>query len=93
MLGNDIETAWCVITETCYFLQSCRGVEAAITFINAVSEGLFEIFEIKNYDALRIRELIIQYRYLRMDLTDYSLFVLAEKCQTGRILSLISERF
>ena len=39
--NEPLITTWCVITETCYFLQSRRGVEGAITFINAMSQGSF----------------------------------------------------
>ncbi|MEB3341186.1 hypothetical protein [Okeania sp.] len=38
--------------------------QAAITFINAISEELFEVFEIQNNDVLRIRELMTKYRDL-----------------------------
>ena len=86
--NEPLITTWCVVTENCYFLQSRRGVEGAITFINAMSKGLFEVFEMKNNDVLRIRELMTKYKDLPMDLADASLVVLAEKCQTGRILSL-----
>ena len=80
--NEPLITTWCVVTETCYFLQSLRGAEAAITFINPMSQGLFEVFEIKNNDVLRIRELMTKYKDLPMDLADASLVVLAEKCQT-----------
>ncbi|WP_293089496.1 type II toxin-antitoxin system VapC family toxin [Okeania sp. SIO3B5] len=39
--NEPLITTWCVVTETCYFLQSRRGVEAVITFINAMSQGSF----------------------------------------------------
>ena len=47
-----------------------------------MSQGLFEVFEIKNNDVLRIREWMTKYKDLPMDLADASLVVLAEKCQT-----------
>jgi uncharacterized protein len=86
--NEPLITTWCVVTETCYFLQSRRGVAASITFLNAMSEGLFQIFEIKDRHLPKIKELMNKYRDVPMDLADASLVVLAEEYKTGRILSL-----
>jgi hypothetical protein len=86
--NESLITTWCVITETCYFLQSRRGAEASITFINAMSERLFQVFELQNIHVIRMKQLMNKYRDLPMDLADASLVVLAEEMKTGRILSL-----
>ena len=81
-------TTWCVVTETCYFLQARRGVQSSVTFIHAMSEGLFQVFEIKPNHITRLKELMNKYCDVPMDLADASLVLLAEEYQTGRILSL-----
>jgi uncharacterized protein len=60
--NEPLITTWCVVTETCYFLQSRRGPQASITFINAMSEGLFQIFEIKPHHIPRLKYLMNKYR-------------------------------
>ena len=86
--NEPLITTWCVVTETCYFLQSRRGVAAAITFMTAMSEGFFEIFDLKDNHVLRMKELMEKYRDVPMDLADASLVVLAEEYKIGRILTL-----
>ena len=81
-------TTWCVVTETCYFLQTRRGVQSSVTFISAISEGLFQVFEIKPNQITRLKYLMNKYRDVPMDLADASLVLLAEEYKTGRILSL-----
>ncbi|GAB4293356.1 MAG: PIN domain-containing protein [Oscillatoriaceae cyanobacterium] len=86
--NEPLITTWCVVTETCYFLQSRRGVAASITFITAISEGLCQIFDIKPHHLPRLKELMQKYRDVPMDLADASLVVLAEEYKLGRILTL-----
>ncbi|KPQ39387.1 MAG: toxin-antitoxin system COG2402 family toxin component [Phormidium sp. OSCR] len=86
--NEPLITTWCVVTETCYFLQARRGVQASITFINAMSQGLFKVFEIKPDHIARLKDLMTKYRDVPMDLADSSLVLLAEEYKTGRILSL-----
>jgi uncharacterized protein len=53
-----------------------------------MSEGLFQVFEIKPYHISRLKDLMNKYRDVPMDLADASLVLLAEEYKTGRILSL-----
>ena len=81
--SETLITTWCVVTETTYFLQSRRGIEASITFINAMSQGLFTIFQLNNNHVMRIQYLMNKYKDQPMDLADASLVVLAEEIRTG----------
>lgn len=75
--NEPLITTWCVVTETCYFLQYRLVGAAAITFMTAMSEGLFQIFEIKYHHLPRIKYLMQKYRDLQRYLADASLVVLA----------------
>lgn len=81
-------TTWCVVTETTYFLQSRRGIEASIIFVNGMSQGLFTVFQLENHHVIRIEELMKKYKDQPMDLADASLVVLAEETKTSNILTL-----
>ncbi|MGK7957743.1 MAG: type II toxin-antitoxin system VapC family toxin [Crocosphaera sp.] len=86
--SETLITTWCVVTETTYFLQSRRWIEASITFIIAMSQGLFTIFQLNNNHVMRMQYLMNKYKDQPMDLADASLVVLAEEIRTGRILTL-----
>lgn len=74
---ESLVTTWCVVTETSYFLHSRRGIEASITFLEAISKKLFTVFQLKDEHVLRIQELMHKYKDQPMDLADSSLVVLA----------------
>ena len=87
--NEPLITTWCVVTETCYFLQARRGVQSSVTFINAMAEGLFQVFDInKPHHISRLKDLMNKYRDVPMDLADASLVLVAEEYKSGRILSL-----
>lgn len=86
--NEDLITTWCVITETCYFLQTRGGIQASINFIDAMSKGLFQIFDVKHFHIPRIKDLMNKYKNVPMDLADASIVILAEEYQIGRIFSL-----
>ncbi|MFM6040867.1 MAG: type II toxin-antitoxin system VapC family toxin [Sphaerospermopsis kisseleviana] len=81
-------TTWCVVTETCYLLQKRVGVDAPKIFINKISTGKLQIFDLKQHHCQRIEELMEKYKDLPMDLADASLVILAEELGHGQILSV-----
>lgn len=86
--SEDLITTWCVVTETSYFLQSRCGIETSITFLKAISNNLFTVFNLNNNHVVRIQKLMDKYKDQPMDLADASLVVLAEEMNTGDILTL-----
>lgn len=81
-------TTWPVITETCYLLLNRKGVEAQISFIKSLDNGLFSVFDLNERYADRIAGLMTKYADLPMDLADASLVILAEHLDNGRIFSV-----
>ncbi|BAZ89636.1 MULTISPECIES: type II toxin-antitoxin system VapC family toxin [Cylindrospermopsis] len=88
LANQQFITTWCVVTETCYLLQKRVGVDAPKIFINKISTGKLQIFDLKQNHCQRIEELIEKYQDLPMDLADASLVILAEQLGHGRILSV-----
>jgi len=86
-------STWCVVTETCYFLQSRGGIVASTNFFTAISEGLCQIFELKFHHLQRMKFLMEKHQDMPMDLADASLVVLAEEYKQGRILTLDIKNF
>ena len=65
------------ITETLHLLDFNRN--AQIDFLEWISRGAVEIYNIENSDFSRIKELTAKYRDLPMDFADSCLVFLAEK--------------
>ncbi len=87
-IDEPLITTWCVVTETCYMLLKRKGVLAQTTFITAIANGSFDVFNLQAHHAPRIAQLMEQYSNLPMDLADASLVILAEELGHGRILSV-----
>jgi predicted nucleic acid-binding protein len=86
-------TTWCVVTETCYLLLKRKGVNAQISFIKSLDDGLFTVFDLEDRYADRIGKLMAKYADLPMDLADASLVILAEHLDHGRIFSVDQRDF
>jgi uncharacterized protein len=87
-IDEPLITTWCVVTETCYMLLKRKGVPAQTAFMNSISNGAFELFDLQVHHASRIAQLMQQYANLPMDLADASLVILAEELGHGRVLSI-----
>ncbi|MFN5952615.1 MAG: type II toxin-antitoxin system VapC family toxin [Dolichospermum sp.] len=88
LANQQFITTWCVVTETCYLLQKRVGVDAPKIFINKISTGKLQIFDLKQHHCQRIEELMEKYKDLPMDLADASLVIPAEELGHGQILSV-----
>lgn len=86
-LREPLISTWPVVTETCHLLLHRLGVASQQKFMQSLSDGALEIFELKREHAPRLLQLFHDYRDLPMDLADGSLIVLAESLGHGRILS------
>ncbi|MFM6334319.1 MAG: type II toxin-antitoxin system VapC family toxin, partial [Dolichospermum sp.] len=77
-----------LITSVSAVLQKRVGIDAPKIFINKISTGKLQIFDLKQHHCQRIEELMEKYKDLPMDLADASLVILAEELGHGRILSV-----
>jgi predicted nucleic acid-binding protein len=82
-----------VLAELDYLVADRFGVDAELAVLADVSEGAYELAPFEGPDVTRARTIIVQYRDLRIGLTDASLVVLAERCGTNRVLTLDERHF
>ncbi len=74
------------ITETLHLLDFNRN--AQIDFLEWISRGGIEIYQIENHDFQRLRELTEKYRDLPMDFADSCLVLLAEKLNLDTVATI-----
>lgn len=86
-LDEALVVTWPVITETTHLLLSRLNGHAQIRFIESLSKGYIEVFELDRSLLPRIKSLMKKYEDLPMDLAGASLLIAAEQLGDGRILS------
>lgn len=86
-VSEPLVSTWLVVGETCHLLANRLSVDAELAFLDSISRGALQIFQLEVAHLTRARELVHKYRSLPMDLADASLVILAEELGTGRILS------
>lgn len=74
------------ITETLHLLDFNRN--AQIDFLEWISRGGVEIYNIENTDFTRLKTLTDKYRHLPMDFADSCLVLLAEKLGLNTIATI-----
>lgn len=79
-------TCEAAIAEACYLLRGIRGAPDAI--LENVERGIFQIPLRLDAAARPVRTLIKRYANVPMDLADACLVYLAERFETGSILTL-----
>ncbi len=82
-----------VLAELDYLVADRFGVDVELAVLADVSEGAYELAPFEGQDVSRARTIIVQYRDLRIGLTDASLVVLAERYGTNRVLTLDERHF
>lgn len=82
-----------LLAEIDYLLQLRLGPQPAIEFITAVEEGDFELVALNSTDVLRCRELVVQYRDLKLGLADSTIVSAAERLHLYRLLTLDHRHF
>jgi predicted nucleic acid-binding protein len=92
-LKRRLITTWPVMTETCHLLANRIGAQAVDKFLGAFAARAYDVAEQSAADIGRIRELVLAYASLPMDLADASLVLLAERLDSGDILSTDSRDF
>lgn len=92
--GNEgLITTWPVLTETMHLVQRVGGPDVAQQWLNGISAGAAQLFDLSPHHFPRILELMRKYRDLPMDLADASLVICAEETDDGRILSTDARDF
>lgn len=86
-LNERLVTTWPVMSEAAYLIARYAGAAARLKLIDMWRNDGMEIVGLELSDAVRIRELMVAYADLPMDLADASLVLLAERLGDGRILS------
>jgi len=86
--GKLIST-WPVITETLHLLSF--SIEAQGNFLEWIDRGALDIENLHNSDIRYIKERMIKYSNLPMDLADASLMCIAEKFKIYNIISIDSD--
>ena len=80
-------TTWAVIAETCHFFIQKNNFQAAMLLLKIMEENLLELFQIEQKHLSSIKELMLKYKDLPMDLADASLVILANALDSGDIVS------
>ena len=85
-LTGALVTCEASIAEACYLLRDLRGAPEAV--IANVGNGVFQIPVRLIDQAANVEKLMKKYRNVPMDLADACLVDLADRLETGRILTL-----
>jgi predicted nucleic acid-binding protein len=85
-LNAPFVTCEAVIAEACYLLRNLRGSAEAV--LENVAGGVFQIPFQLNQEAAAVRKVIRKYRGREMDLADACLIALADRFETGAVLTL-----
>jgi predicted nucleic acid-binding protein len=82
-----------LLAEIDYLFHLRLGPDAALEFIEAVEQGDFNLIALTGPDLLRCRELVVQYRDLRLGLADSTIVAAAERLHNYRLLTLDHRHF
>lgn len=86
--GRLIST-WPVLTEVSYMLDFNK--QTRLDFIDWVGEGGIELYNLEQWQLIKIREIVDKYSDLPADFADASLIVAAEAKNLDEIISLDSD--
>lgn len=82
-----------VITEVTYLLGTRLGVEPEVRFLGDLAAGAFAIEPVVASDWLRIAELVVSYRDLRLGTVDASVVAAAERLAITDVATVDRRRF
>lgn len=86
--GRLIST-WPVLTEVSYMLDFNKQTQ--LDFIDWVGEGGIELYNLEQWQLIKIREIVDKYSNLPADFADASLLIAAEDKNLDEIISLDSD--
>lgn len=82
-----------LLAEIDYLFQQRLGANAAVEFLEAVEQGDFELVPLTTSDLSRCREVVEQYRDMRIGLADATVVAAAERLKVDRVLTLDQRHF
>ena len=82
-----------ILAEIDYLLLKRLGVDAELDFLDDLNEGRYLLAALSVSDQFRIRELIEQYRDLKIGLADSAVIATAERLEIERILTVDERHF
>jgi uncharacterized protein len=82
-----------ILAEVDYLLSNWLGVDAELEFLDSVESGAFELEPFTGSDLERCREILTQYRDLKLGLADAAVMATAERLGTDRILTVDERHF
>jgi predicted nucleic acid-binding protein len=87
-LDEKLLSTWPCFSEAMHLLMRAGGIVAAESLWNLVEEGELFLFDLDSTDRGRIRQLMLKYNDLPMDLADGSLVVAAERRKVRTVFTL-----
>jgi predicted nucleic acid-binding protein len=88
-LTGALVTCEASVAEACYLLRDLPGAAEAV--VSNVGNGVFQVPVRLTDQAANVEKLMKKYRDVPMDLADACLVDLADRFETGRILTLDSD--
>jgi predicted nucleic acid-binding protein len=82
-----------LLAEIDYLLTVRLGVDAALDFLESVEQGAFVLITPSAADLTRCRELVAQYRDLKLGLADASVVATAERMKIARLFTVDERHF
>lgn len=86
-------TTWVVMCESFFLIKNFVGYRKAISLFESYSRSEYDIYDIEKESIQRAIEVLKKYEDLDVDLADVSLVLLAEKLNTGEILTVDKSDF
>jgi uncharacterized protein len=90
---GTLVTSELTAAEADYLMLERLGLEAELAFLADLAEGTFVVDCLDRRELAVAREVVAQYRDLRLGLADASLVVLAARYETRRVLTLDERAF
>lgn len=85
-LSDPLVTVWPVMAEASYLLRA--SIDAQSRLLNWIQNGSIRLASLDGDDVPRIRELMLKYHDLPMDLADAALVRVAERDHIPRVFTL-----
>ena len=82
-----------LLAEIDYLLSSRLGIDAALEFLESVDGGAFTLVNLLPEDLARCRELIVQYRDLRLGIADATVVATAERLKIQHVFTVDQRHF
>jgi predicted nucleic acid-binding protein len=82
-----------LVAEIDYLVSTRLGADAELDFLDSLIEGAFTLIGPTTQDLTRCRELVVQYRDLRLGIADASVVATAERLALARILTVDQRHF